>query len=86
MGGERARDVVLRIFRKNDIYTIYIAGGLSSASNVVAFPFLLLPSLPVVVFFIMYFLSFISGFILAGYLRKKVFDAAQILRNKQQIV
>jgi len=67
-------DIALLPLNKNDVKSICIASALSSASNVAVLQFVMMLPLPVAVFASMYLASFVSGFIFAGYLGKRVID------------
>ena len=67
-------DIVLLPLNKNDVKSICIASALSSASNVAVLQFVMMLPLPVAVFASMYLASFVSGFMFAGYLGKRVID------------
>lgn len=67
-------DLVFIAFRRVNTRSICLAGGLSSASNVIVVQFILVPGLPIPVLAFMYLASFISGALLAGYLCKRVLD------------
>lgn len=67
-------DVVLLPLNKNDTKSIYLASGLSSASNVAVLQFLVMLPLPPSVYAFMYLASFISGLMFAGCLGKRVLD------------
>ena len=58
-------DAVYGVLKENR-FSIYIAGGLSSMSNVVIIQFLLMFSFPSWVFAIMYTSAFISGVLFSG--------------------
>jgi ABC-type thiamin/hydroxymethylpyrimidine transport system permease subunit len=66
-------DVVYRLLKDNK-YSIYIAGGLSSMSNVAVLQFLLLFSFPSSVFAVMYVSAFISGVFFSGLIGVRVKD------------
>lgn len=65
-------DVALLLFRKNDAKSAYLAGGLSSASNVTVLQFVMMLPFPPAVFAFMYLTSFISGLLFTGYVGKIV--------------
>ena len=67
-------DLVLLPLDKNDVKSICIASGLSSASNVAVLQFAATLPLPLAVFASMYLSSFVSGLIFAGYMGKRVLD------------
>lgn len=66
-------DVVFYVLGRYNRFSIYLAGGFSSASNVIA----LIPilQLPVMIVVLMFFSSYISGLLFGGYLGKQVFKA-----------
>lgn len=64
-------DVVYRLLKDNR-FSIYIAGGLSSMSNVAVIQFLLLFSFPGSVFAVMYASAFISGVFFSGLIGARV--------------
>jgi ABC-type thiamin/hydroxymethylpyrimidine transport system permease subunit len=66
-------DVVYGLL-KDKRFTIYIAGGLSSMSNVAILQFLLLFSFPSSVFAVMYTSAFISGVFFSGLIGVRVKD------------
>ena len=67
-------DLVFAVFGRKKPSSIYLVGGLSSASNVSVTQFIIAPQLPLFVFAFMYIASFISGLFFAGYLGKHVLD------------
>jgi len=73
-------DTVFIISRRTNTPWIYLAGGLSSASNVAILQLLLLPRLPTVILAFMYLTSFVSGLVFGGYLSKRVLDVAGTFR------
>jgi ABC-type thiamin/hydroxymethylpyrimidine transport system permease subunit len=64
-------DLVYRLLKDNR-FSIYIAGGLSSMSNVAVIQFLLLFSFPGSVFAVMYASAFISGVFFSGLIGVRV--------------
>jgi ABC-type thiamin/hydroxymethylpyrimidine transport system permease subunit len=64
-------DVVYKLLKGNR-FSIYIAGGLSSMSNVAVLQFLLLFSFPWSVFAVMYTSAFISGVFFSGLIGVRV--------------
>lgn len=66
-------DMIFTVINRVNNTSIYLASGLSSASNVVVIQFILFPGLHWTVYAFMYLLSFISGLVLAGYLCKRIF-------------
>lgn len=65
-------DVVLAVFKKKHKAAIYLAGGLSSASNLIIVQFVFLPSLPLPVYGMAYSAAFLSGLVFGGYLTRQV--------------
>ena len=64
-------DLVYALLKENR-FSIYVAGGLSSMSNVAVLQFLLLYSFPGSVFAVMYASAFISGVFFSGLIGVKV--------------
>jgi ABC-type thiamin/hydroxymethylpyrimidine transport system permease subunit len=65
-------DLVFALLKKNHAISVYIAGGLSSASNLIIVQLFFLPSLPILIYASAYFAAFLSGLLFAGYLSTKV--------------
>jgi hypothetical protein len=65
-------DVVLALLRRNRAFSVYVAGGLSSASNLLVVQLFFLPSLPILICALAYFAAFLSGLVFGGYLTIKV--------------
>ena len=65
-------DVVLAVFKKKHKAAIYLAGGLSSASNLIIVQFFFLPPLPLPVYAMAYSAAFLSGLVFGGYLARQV--------------
>jgi ABC-type thiamin/hydroxymethylpyrimidine transport system permease subunit len=65
-------DVALAVFKKKHKAAIYLAGGLSSASNLIIVQFFFLPSLPLAVYAMAYSAAFLSGLLFGGYLTRQV--------------
>jgi ABC-type thiamin/hydroxymethylpyrimidine transport system permease subunit len=65
-------DVILAFFKKKHKAAIYLAGGLSSASNLIIVQFFFLPPLPFLVYAMAYFAAFLSGLFFGGYLARQV--------------
>lgn len=59
-------DVVLLIFRKHNLFTYAIAGGIAAASNVLVFQILYFSGAPIYYILFIALLAFISGILLAG--------------------
>lgn len=65
-------DLVFAILRKNRSFAVYVAGGLSSASNLIIIQLFILPSLPILIYASAYFTAFLSGLLFGGYLTTHV--------------
>jgi ABC-type thiamin/hydroxymethylpyrimidine transport system permease subunit len=65
-------DIVLTLLRRVNTLSLFLAGGLSSASNVFVTQFIIALKLPFFIFAFMYLASFISGLFFAGYLGKRI--------------
>ena len=65
-------DFVFALLKREHKATVYVAGGLSSASNLLIVQFFFLPSLPILVYALAYFAAFLSGLLFGGYLTTKV--------------
>jgi len=65
-------DVVLTLLKKKHIFSVYVAGGLSSASNLLIVQLFFLPPLPILIYVLAYFVAFLSGLLFGGYLTTKV--------------
>jgi energy-coupling factor transport system substrate-specific component len=65
-------DVVLALLKRNRTFSVYVAGGLSSASNLLIVQLFFLPSLPLLIYALTYFAAFLSGLLFGGYLTTKV--------------
>ena len=65
-------DLVFAIPKKKHTFTVYIASGLSSASNLIIVQLFFLPTQPILLFASAYFAAFLSGLIFGGYLTTKV--------------
>jgi ABC-type thiamin/hydroxymethylpyrimidine transport system permease subunit len=74
-------DVVLALLKRNRAFSVYVAGGLSSASNLLIVQLFFLPSLPILIYALAYFAAFLSGLVFGGYLTIKVLKV--ILANLQ---
>ncbi|MEM3403402.1 MAG: ECF transporter S component [Nitrososphaeria archaeon] len=61
-------DITLLILGGNRVLYTYLAGGFSSASNVIVLRMFLLTTLPIVFILVMSIVSFISGLVFGGYL------------------
>ena len=65
-------DFVFAILKREHKATAYVAGGLSSASNLLIVQFFFLPPLPILIYALAYFAAFLSGLLFGGYLTTKV--------------
>lgn len=65
-------DLVFVFLKKNRTFSVYIAGGLSSASNLIIIQLFFLPPLPILIYALAYFAAFLSGLLFGGYLTTKV--------------
>ncbi len=65
-------DVVFALLKKNRGFSVYVAGGLSSASNLLVVQLFFLPPLPFLIYALAYFAAFLSGLLFGGYLTTKV--------------
>jgi len=74
-------DLSLAMLKKPSVLEICLTGGISSAGNVLVLQVLLLPALPPALIAYMYVVSFISGFLFAGYIVDRVLKVMNILRN-----
>jgi ABC-type thiamin/hydroxymethylpyrimidine transport system permease subunit len=74
-------DILFTVVKRINTASICLAGGLSSASNVVILQLLLLPILPNVIIAFMYVTSFLSGLLFAGYLSKKILEILSSMRR-----
>lgn len=68
-------DFILTILKKNKAISVYLAGGFSSASNLLVIQLFFLPPLPTLVYAAAYFVSFLSGLVFGSYLATRVFKA-----------
>ncbi|MEM3056765.1 MAG: ECF transporter S component, partial [Candidatus Bathyarchaeia archaeon] len=64
-------DLFFTAIRKINTVSLCLAGALSSSSNVFIVKYIVVPSLPLSIFALMYFISFISGFFFAGYVGRR---------------
>jgi ABC-type thiamin/hydroxymethylpyrimidine transport system permease subunit len=67
-----AVDLVFAVLKKKHKASIYLAGGLSSASNLIIVQFFFLPPLPILVYALAYSAAFLSGLVFGGYLTRQV--------------
>jgi ABC-type thiamin/hydroxymethylpyrimidine transport system permease subunit len=65
-------DIVFVLMRKNRTFSVYSAGGLSSASNFLIVQLFFSPPLPLLIYALAYFAAFVSGLVFGGYLATKV--------------
>ena len=65
-------DFVFALLKKKGTFSVYVAGGLSSASNLIIVQLFFLPPLPILVYALAYFVAFLSGLLFGGYLTTKV--------------
>jgi len=65
-------DLVFAIVKKRHKLSVYVAGGLSSASNIIIIQVFFLPAQPTLIYASAYFAAFLSGLIFGGYLTTKV--------------
>jgi ABC-type thiamin/hydroxymethylpyrimidine transport system permease subunit len=65
-------DFVFVLLKKNRTFSVYAAGGSSSASNLLIVQLFFLPSLPILIYALAYFAAFLSGLLFGGYLTTKV--------------
>jgi len=68
-------EIVIYTFQCAGTVSIYLAGGLSSASNLTIVSLFFLPQLPPWVYTAMFAASFISGLFFAGYLSNEIVKA-----------
>jgi ABC-type thiamin/hydroxymethylpyrimidine transport system permease subunit len=64
-------DLVFALLKKKQKLAIYMAGGLSSASNIIIIQVFFLPAQPTLIYASAYFAAFLSGLIFGGYLTTK---------------
>jgi ABC-type thiamin/hydroxymethylpyrimidine transport system permease subunit len=67
-----ATDIVFIFLKRKHKITIYFAGGLSSASNLLIVQLFFLPPLPIPIYVLAYLAAFLSGLLFGGYLTTKV--------------
>lgn len=65
-------DLVFAIPKKKHVLTVYIASGLSSASNLIIVQLFFLPAQPIAIYASAYIAAFLSGLVFGGYLTTKV--------------
>jgi ABC-type thiamin/hydroxymethylpyrimidine transport system permease subunit len=68
-------EIVIDAFQGTGSVLIYLAGGLSSASNLIIVSLFFLPQLPPWVYAAMFAASFISGLLFAGYISDQIVKA-----------
>jgi ABC-type thiamin/hydroxymethylpyrimidine transport system permease subunit len=61
-------DVALALLKRKRASSVYVAGGLSSASNLLIVQLLFLSPLPILIYALAYFAAFLSGLVFGGYL------------------
>jgi len=67
-------DVVFIFLKREHKTAVYIAGGLSSASNLLIVQLFFLPPLPILIYVLAYLAAFLSGLVFGGYLATKVLE------------
>jgi ABC-type thiamin/hydroxymethylpyrimidine transport system permease subunit len=67
-------DLVFMLLKRDSAVAVYIAGGFSSASNLLVVQFFFLPPLSLEIYGLAYGAAFLSGVLFGGYLAKKVFS------------
>ncbi|HEX9861803.1 MAG TPA: ECF transporter S component [Candidatus Bathyarchaeia archaeon] len=65
-------DLVFAIIKKRHKLSVYVAGGLSSASNIIIIQVFFLPAQPTLIYASAYFAALLSGLLFGGYLTTKV--------------
>jgi len=65
-------DLVFALMKRKRSFAVYVAGGLSSASNLIIVQLFFLPAQPTIVYASAYFAAFLSGLLFGGYLTTKV--------------
>lgn len=65
-------ETVFATFQNTRTVSVYLAGGLSSASNLIIVTLFFLPQLPFWVYAAMFVASFASGLLFAGYLSSQI--------------
>ena len=66
-------DLIFVLIEKNSLIAVYLAGGFSSASNLLVVQFFLAPQFSFVIYALGYGTAFASGLLFGGYLSAKVF-------------
>jgi ABC-type thiamin/hydroxymethylpyrimidine transport system permease subunit len=74
-------DLSLAAMKKPNALGICLMGGVSSAGNVLVLQVLVLPALPPALIAYMYVVSFVSGFLFAGYVVNRVLKVMSILSD-----
>lgn len=75
-------DLVFTAIRKINTVSLCLAGALSSSSNVFIIKYVIMPTLPLSIFTLMYVISFISEFFFAGYVgRRGIIIADKLLKR-----
>jgi ABC-type thiamin/hydroxymethylpyrimidine transport system permease subunit len=72
-------DLVFALMKKDSMVAVYLAGGFSSASNLLVVQFFLAPQFSSAIYGLGYGAAFVSGLFLGGYLAAKVF---RVLPNR----
>lgn len=67
-------EAMFLVLGRKKVYSVYIAGGLSSLANVIVLRMLVLQFLPWQLIVLIGVLSFISGAVIAGYFGNKAFN------------
>jgi ABC-type thiamin/hydroxymethylpyrimidine transport system permease subunit len=65
-------DIVFIFLKRKHKITVYLAGGLSSASNLLIVQLFFLPPLPILIYVLAYVAAFLSGLLFGGYPTTKV--------------
>jgi ABC-type thiamin/hydroxymethylpyrimidine transport system permease subunit len=65
-------DLVFALIKKRHKLSVYVAGGLSSASNLIIIQVFFLPTQPTLIYASAYFAAFLSGLLFGGYLTTEV--------------
>jgi ABC-type thiamin/hydroxymethylpyrimidine transport system permease subunit len=75
-------DIVFGFFGRFDRFTRYLAGGLSSASNILVLNFFFFLQVSIEILLLMYLVSFLSGLVFGGYLSNRVSKVVITGNNK----
>lgn len=65
-------DLTFAVLKKNHALSVYVAGGLSSASNLIIIQLFFLPPLQLPIYALAYSAAFLSGLLFGGYLTRQV--------------